>query len=189
MYSEDSEMSSGLTTLQRDCTATLIPYGTPVVVNKGEQVRITQALGGSYTVLIHGNLVRIEGKDADALGKEPPVADEPEKGEESQGPVDEEAVWNAMRNCYDPEIPVNIVDLGLIYSCKFFPEKKGGTRVEVKMTLTTPGCGMGGQIAEEVKSRILGVPGVSDVEVDLIWDPPWSREMMSDAAKLQLGMM
>ncbi|MFQ6615834.1 MAG: putative Fe-S cluster assembly protein SufT [Fidelibacterota bacterium] len=176
-------------TLTRDCEATIIPYGTKVTLKSGEEVRITQALGGSYTLLIHGNLVRLEGKDADAIGEEP-VAQEPATREQDENvEVDEQRVWNVMKSCYDPEIPVNIVDLGLIYSCEFIPLEKGGTRVEVKMTLTAPGCGMGGPLAEEVKSRIMEIPGVREVDVELVWDPPWNQSMISDAAKLQLGLL
>lgn len=184
--------SAELITLTRDCNAILIPYGERVVLKEGEQATITQALGGNYTLLIRGSLVRVDGKDADAIGKEPgPKTDpaiSPEK-EKSGVEVDEQTVWEAMRTCYDPEIPINIVDLGLIYSCEFFPLEDGGTRVEVKMTLTAPGCGMGGPISEEVKDKILGVPGVTEADVDLVWDPPWNHEMMSEGAKLQLGML
>lgn len=189
MVSTASEEIGGLITLTRDCEATLIPYGTKVILTKGEQVRITQALGGSYSLLIRGSLVRIEGKDADAIGKEPSAEFQAERIEDYEGPVDERAVWNAMKTCYDPEIPVNIVDLGLIYSCELFPQDTGGTRIEVKMTLTAPGCGMGGPLSEEVKHKILAVPGVARVDVDLVWDPPWNQSMMSDAAKLEMGML
>lgn len=177
--------------LTRNCEATLIPYGKRVALKAGEEVRITQALGGSYTLLVHGNLVLLEGKDADAIGKEP-VSQEPVAGEEDEDvEVDEKRVWDVMKTCYDPEIPVNIVDLGLIYSCEFIPAVRddGGTRVEVKMTLTAPGCGMGGPLSEEVKSKILEVPGVKEVDVELVWDPPWNQSMISEAAQLQLGIL
>lgn len=175
--------------LTRDCEATLIPYGKKVALKAGEQVRITQALGGSYTLLVHGNLVLLEGKDSDAIGKEP-VAQEPVTvDEDNDVEVDENRVWDVMKTCYDPEIPVNIVDLGLIYSCDFVPLDQGGTRVEVKMTLTAPGCGMGGPLAEEVQSKIMEVPGVKEVDVALVWDPPWNQSMISEAAKLQLGLL
>lgn len=176
-------------TLSRDCEATIIPYGQKVTLKAGQEVRITQALGGSYTLLIQGNLVRLEGKDADAIGKEPVTQEPKSKDEDEDVEVDEQRVWDVMKSCYDPEIPVNIVDLGLIYSCEFKPLKEGGTVVEVKMTLTAPGCGMGGPLADEVKSKIMEVPGVKEVEVDLVWDPPWNQSMISEAAKLQLGMM
>lgn len=177
--------------LTRDCETTLIPYGKKVGLKAGEEVRITQALGGSYTLLVHGNLVRLEGKDADAIGKEP-VSQEPVTADEDGDiEVDEKRVWDVMKTCYDPEIPVNIVDLGLIYSCDIIPigQEKRGSRIEVKMTLTAPGCGMGGPLAEEVKSKIMEVPGVKEVEVDLVWDPPWNQGMISEAAKLQLGIL
>lgn len=188
--------SAELITFTRDCNAILIPYGEKVVLKEGEQATITQALGGNYTLLIRGSLVRVDGKDADALGKEPTGAETPEtdtaispEKEKSEDEVDEQTVWEAMRTCYDPEIPVNIVDLGLVYSCEFFRREGVGTRVEVKMTLTAPGCGMGGPISEEVTDKILGVPGVAEAQVDLVWDPPWNHEMMSEGAKLQLGML
>lgn len=176
-------------TLTRDCDGTIIPYGQKVSLKAGQEVRITQALGGSYTLLIQGNLVRLEGKDADAIGKEPVTRQAAFKEQDDDVPVDEQRAWDVMKSCYDPEIPVNIVDLGLIYSCEFSPLEKGGTRVEVKMTLTAPGCGMGGPLAEEVKSKIMEIPGVKEVDVELVWDPPWNQSMISEAAKLQLGMM
>lgn len=176
-------------TLTRDCEATLIPYGKKVTLQAGEEVRITQALGGSYTLLVHGNLVRLEGKDADAIGEKPVAREAVHRDEDENVPVDEQSVWEAMKTCYDPEIPINIVDLGLIYSCDFIPLEKGGTRVEVKMTLTAPGCGMGGPLAEEVKLKIMGVPGVREVDVELVWDPPWNQSMISEAARLQLGLL
>lgn len=186
---EDASRELGdFLTLTRNCEATLIPYGTKVTLQAGEEVKITQALGGSYTLLIHGNLVRIEEKDIDAIGKTPPSHQTGIK-KSSLKPVDETSVWDVIKTCYDPEIPVNIVDLGLVYSCELFPLEEGGTRIEVKMTLTSPGCGMGEPLSQEVKAKILDIPGVSDVIVDLVWDPPWNQEMMSDAAKLQLGMM
>ncbi|MFQ6674072.1 MAG: putative Fe-S cluster assembly protein SufT [Fidelibacterota bacterium] len=180
--------STEMITLTRACEATLIPYGKKVTLKAGEEVRITQALGDSFTLLIHGNLVRIEGKDADAIGKEP-ARPSPPRETDHEGPVDEQMVWDAIRTCYDPEIPLNIVDLGLIYSCDFISLEGSGTRVEVKMTLTAPGCGMGGPLAEEVRNKILGVPGVTDVDVDLVWDPPWNQSMISEAARLQLGIL
>lgn len=189
MSSEKLDRPTGTIALKRDCDATLIPYGNRVTLRAGEDVRITQALGGNFTVLIRGNLVRIEGKDADSLGLESPPEKEVEKTGQNGGVANEQAVWDVMKTCYDPEIPVNIVDLGLIYSCEFDHGEEEGSKVQVKMTLTAPGCGMGGPLSEEVKQKILGVPGVSEVGVELVWDPPWNREMMSDGAKLQLGML
>jgi probable FeS assembly SUF system protein SufT len=175
--------------LSRDVAATMIPAGTPVVIPKGTEVTITQALGGAYTVMGPGVMARIAGQDADALGfateaPAPKVA----KSEQS-GPVDIDKVWEQLRNCYDPEIPVNIVDLGLVYDCKLSQTPEGENRVEVKMTLTAPGCGMGGVIAQDAENRILEIPGVDAVHVEIVWDPIWNQSMMSDAARLQLGLM
>ncbi|MDX8391845.1 MAG: putative Fe-S cluster assembly protein SufT [Mariprofundaceae bacterium] len=178
----------------RDCAALLIPMGTPITIPKGSQVMITQALGNSYTVNINGNLARIESSAADALGLEPAdeaeVTDKPTAAGEQKtadGPVDEDALWAAMAQCYDPEIPVNIVDLGLIYHCDIAPTD-GSNRVDVVMTLTAAGCGMGPILVEDVRARLLEVENVTVVEVELVFDPPWDRGMMSDEAKLQLGM-
>lgn len=168
----------------------MIPSGTPTIIPAGSEVTITQALGGTYTVMGAGVMARIESKDADALGLE----HSPSQGRETAapqhtGPVDMDQVWEAMKSCYDPEIPVNVVDLGLIYDCQPQPLPEGGTKIEVKMTLTAPGCGMGGVIAQDVENRIREVAGVSDVHVEVVWDPIWNQSMMSDAARLQLGLM
>ena len=173
-------------TLTRDCAAILIPMGTHTVLPKGSNVTITQSLGGSYTVMADGYLARIDAKDGDALGYD---TSKKESAALPTGPVDEKAVWDAMKQCYDPEIPVNVVDLGLIYDCKIQPIDEGGNKVDVKMTLTAPGCGMGGVIAGDVEQRIRDVPGVTDVHVEVVWDPIWNQSMMSDAARLQLGLM
>jgi probable FeS assembly SUF system protein SufT len=138
--------------------------------------------------MIRGNLVRIEGVDADAIGKIPEVQPWLEETQ-SDGRVNEKAVWEAMKTCYDPEIPVNVVDLGLIYSCEISDDDNGGSLVAVKMTLTAPGCGMGDMIATEVKQKIEGVPGASEAKVELVWDPPWDRDMINESARLQLGML
>src|SRR5580658_8497502 len=169
-------------TLLRDCPATRIPSGEAITLPKDSQVYITQALGGSYTVATDQGLARIADQDADALGLEPAAkaADAPAVSEAS-GPVDEKAVWDQLRTCYDPEIPVNIVDLGLVYDCVITPRNDDGARVDIKMTLTAPGCGMGPVIASEAKSKVLGVPGVGDAEVELVWDPPWNQAMISEA--------
>ena len=180
-------------TTTRDVDAVLIPLGTPVTIPAGALVLITQELGGSYTVSVSGNLARIEGKDADALGfsdadreqKELPV--EAEK-EVTSGPVDEQQIWDVLRTCYDPEIPVNIVDLGLVYDVHVVETDEGGNHVDIVMTLTAPGCGMGPFIVDDVRQKALSVEHVSDVEVELVFDPAWDRSMMSDEACLQLGM-
>ncbi len=171
----------------RDCEATLIPVGTKVTIPAGSRVMITQALGGSFTVNINGNLARIDSKDADALGLQ--TQEEPQKKpqEEAGGPVDEKEVWAALSTCFDPEIPVNIVDLGLIYRCQITP-LEDGNRVDVVMTLTAPGCGMGPILVEDVRAKLLAVRNVTEVNVELVFDPPWDRSMMSETAKLQLGI-
>jgi len=177
--------------LQRDCPAVLIPAGTKITLQAGEPVVITQALGGSFTVLIHGNMARIEARDADALGQEPPAAAPAETAAApaAAAPVTEEQVLEQLRTCYDPEIPVNIVDLGLVYDLQIQPLPAGGNRVEIKMTLTAPGCGMGPVLQQDVEAKVSAIPGVKEAGVFLVWDPPWNRDMLSEAARLELGMM
>jgi probable FeS assembly SUF system protein SufT len=173
--------------LSRDCPGTAIPAGTPVILKKGEQVAIAQSLGGTYTLWTPAGMVRIEGKDADAIGKKVEEASKP--AETVRGPVEREKIWDQMKTCYDPEIPVNIVDLGLVYDCEIKPLPDGGNRIEIKMTLTAPGCGMGETIRRDVESRVKAVPGVTEADVQLVWDPPWNQSMMTEAAKLQLGLL
>lgn len=173
--------------LKRDCPVIQIPSGTPTILPAGTEVTITQSLGGTYTIVAQGMMARVAGKDADALGIDTSAENKTE--EYKGGPVDEKLIWDEMKNCYDPEIPVNIVDLGLIYDCKVVPLPEGGNRVDIKMTLTAPGCGMGPAIANDVDQRVRMVPGVSDVNVEVVWDPVWNQSMMSDAARLQLGLM
>jgi probable FeS assembly SUF system protein SufT len=175
-------------TLARDVEAALIPLGSKVTLQKGERALITQSLGGSYTVLVNGNLFRLEGKDADALGLSAAPKPAGQGGPVTQEQLEKE-IWGQLRNCYDPEIPVNIVDLGLIYDCHLTPLGPSAYRVEVKMTLTAPGCGMGPMLAQDVQNRLLGLEGVEDVSVELVWDPPWNQAMISEAAKLELGLM
>ncbi|MDT8377063.1 MAG: putative Fe-S cluster assembly protein SufT [Mariprofundaceae bacterium] len=183
-------MTSGeMITVIRDVDAVLIPLGTPVMIPGGAQVRITQELGGSYTVAVKGNLARVEGRDADALGITGVEAtDKPGGQSPATGPVSEDELWDVLKTCYDPEIPVNIVDLGLIYDCHVVDTDEGGNHVDILMTLTAPGCGMGPFIVDDVRQKVLGVANVSDVHVELVFDPPWDRSMMSDEARLQLGM-
>lgn len=190
-------MNSAGDTIQttRDVDAVLIPLGTPVTIPEGAMVLITQELGGSYTVSVNGNLARIEGKDADALGfGDDEVAAATEAQAESKaetkasGPVDEQEIWEILKTCYDPEIPVNIVDLGLVYDVHVVEADAGGNHVDIVMTLTAPGCGMGPFIVDDVRAKSLSVDGVSGVDVELVFDPPWDRAMMSDEARLQLGM-
>ena len=181
-------------TLKRDCEAIQIPSGVKTTIPAGTPGVITQTLGGSYTVATYQGLARIAEKDLDALGLDKPAPPAPTNGEVksasvSSGPVDEKAVWDQLRQCYDPEIPVNIVDLGLVYDCKLEPREGGGTKVEVKMTLTAPGCGMGPAIAHDAQSKILSIEGVDEAQVDLVWDPPWNQNMISEAGRMKLGMI
>jgi probable FeS assembly SUF system protein SufT len=175
------------TTATRDVVASEIPAGTKFTIPAGARLRITQSLGGSYTVMVPmGYLARIDGRDADAIGEEP--EQKPTAKATAEKPV-EDLCWDQLRTCYDPEIPVNIVDLGLVYSLQLTPIPDGGNKVEVTFTLTAPGCGMGDVLREDIRQKLLTVPGIRDADVHVLFDPPWSRSMMSDAAKLQLGMM
>jgi probable FeS assembly SUF system protein SufT len=168
---------------QRDLEATQIPSGQKSAVVKGTKGRIVQALGGSYTVLTQdGYMLRIEGVDGDAIGQQKI------EGPTLDGLTVEEKIWAQLRTCYDPEIPVNIADLGLIYACEISDFPDGGHRVEIKMTLTAPGCGMGDVLKAEVQRKLLTLPEIKDVQVALVWEPTWNRDLMSDAAKLKLGM-
>lgn len=169
--------------LTRDVEANLVPSGDSVTLLKGELVRITQALGGNYTILVSGNMAQIQDENADALGlKAPQVNDE-----SPNQPFSETLVWDQMKTCYDPEIPVNIVDLGLIYGCEI-SDLFDGKHVAIQMTLTAPGCGMGHIIADEVKRKVNGISGVEDVSVELVWEPQWNRDMMTEEARLELGL-
>ncbi len=176
--------------LSRDCEAIQIPSGQKVSLSAGTRVRVTQALGGSYTVTTdQGYLVRIANKDADAIGREA-EASQAERLTAPAGPVDlEKLVWDQLKTCFDPEIPVNIVDLGLVYHCQVTHLPEGGNKVDVKFTLTAPGCGMGQVLKDDMESKILSLSGVKEVGVEVVLDPPWDQSMMSDAAKLQLGMI
>ena len=171
----------------RDCDAIQIPSGTSFVIPAGTEFHITQSLGGSYTVATEYGLGRVSEMNADALGLELPVVPLTESKLETVG-LDEKAVWEQLKTCYDPEIPVNIVDLGLVYDCQVI-SRNTGAMIEVKMTLTAPGCGMGPTIAAEARSKIMSLPGVEDANVDLVWDPPWNQGMISEAGKMQLGLI
>ncbi len=174
-------------TLSRDVRAVIIPAGEELLLKEGTSGFITQALGGSFTVYVEGNLFRIPGTDADALGKEPTP---PPRVPDNPTDADIEAViWEQLKTCYDPEIPVNIVDLGLVYRCDVKPQANGERSVEVDMTLTAPGCGMGDILIGDAQEKIAIIPTVGDVRVDLVFDPPWNQTMMSDEARLQTGMM
>ncbi len=172
--------------VNREVRAVLVPAGAEVKLRPGQAGYITQALGGSFTVYLEGNLFRIAGEDADAIGKEsvkppelPPNATEDDV---------RKLAWEQMRTCYDPEIPINIVDLGLVYECNVSANEDGTRTVEVQITLTAPGCGMGDILVEDVKDKIGRIPTVREARVSLTFDPPWNQSMMSEAARLQTGM-
>lgn len=168
----------------RECDALLIPSGIKVTIQKGSLVMITQALGNAYTVYVNGNLARVAGKDGDALGM---VILHEEDVNQLAGTL-EDKVWAVLRSCFDPEIPVNVVDLGLVYACHVLPQEQGNA-VAIKMTLTAAGCGMGPVLVADIEQKVRAIHGVSEVKVELVFDPPWSRNRMSDVAKLQLGML
>jgi len=175
--------------VSRDCPAVTIPYGSPVTIEAGCVATITQRLGGSFTVVVEGNLYRVEGSDGDALGQEP-IKEEvfvPELPLSEK--TIEEAAWTVLTNVFDPEIPVDIVNLGLVYKCNVTQNSAESYHIRMDMTLTAPGCGMGTMIADEARLKLLSIQGVDAVDVELVWDPPWSREMMSESARLQLGML
>lgn len=176
--------------VSRNCEAVMIPSGERVLVPQGAQATITQSLGGTYTLITdRGLMVRVSGKEVEAIGKAPQDAPRVQEGEALTPEVLEGLVWDQLKTCYDPEIPVNIVDLGLVYLCEIASAEDGGKDVKVKMTLTAPGCGMGPVLAGDVKHKIETLPGVRNAEVEVVFDPVWDRSMMSEAAKLQLGMM
>lgn len=176
--------------LKRDCEAVQIPVGATIILPAGTPVDITQTLGGSFTVHAQGGLFRISAKDADALGVEAEkiAADTAAKPPTQTGPVEEKLIWETLKSCYDPEIPVNIVDLGLVYDMHVEPLPSGGNKVFVKMTLTAPGCGMGTVIASDAQQKLLDLPGVEDASVEIVWDPPWHQSMISAEGRRILGL-
>jgi probable FeS assembly SUF system protein SufT len=184
-------MSSEQKILTRDVEASVVPIGTKVTLQKGETAHITQSLGGTYTVIVNGNMFRIESKDGDALGIE--VKMEATATAAPSGPMTQEQlekkVWESLKTCYDPEIPVNIVDLGLIYDCHLTPIGENNFKADVKMTLTAPGCGMGPVLAQDVQNKLISLEPIDEANVELVWDPPWNQGMMTEAAKLQLGLL
>jgi probable FeS assembly SUF system protein SufT len=183
VYRSDNEP----VTLTRDVEAIIVPAGMNVTLRQGQEGFITQALGGSFTVYVEGNLFRIAGNDADALGKE--AADVPRLPPNASDEDVRELAWLQMKTCYDPEIPINIVDLGLVYTCDVLPDEDGGRVLDIKMTLTAPGCGMGDVLVQDVRDKVEIIPTVKRADVELVFDPPWSQSMMSEAARLQTGMM
>jgi probable FeS assembly SUF system protein SufT len=174
-------MERRIVPVHRDVPARLVPTGDPITIQKGAFVTLTQRLGGNYTVVVNGNMARVDGADGDALGFEPEVLHFDPRPD---GKVDPDQVHQALASVYDPEIPVNIVDLGLVYACDI---RADGT-VAIEMTLTAPGCGMGQVLVDDVRRRIAGVPNVTGVTVELVFDPPWSRDMMTEEAQLELGL-
>ena len=183
MYSRSSEPVQ----FERDCAAVLVPQGDSVTLPAGSFGYITQALGGSYTVFVEGNLFRIAGQDGDAIGKEPAEAlSLPENASDEEV---EQLVWKQLRTCFDPEIPLNIVDLGLVYEANLSTREDGQRGVEVKMTLTAPGCGMGEILVDDVRNKLELIPTIAEADVELVFDPPWGRHMMSEVARLETGML
>jgi probable FeS assembly SUF system protein SufT len=176
--------------LTRDVKVTEIPSGYSAILPAGTHVTITQTLGGSYTVMTnYGLMARIERADSDAIGKDPSAPLPARTAAQTGEPADEKVVWDALRTIYDPEIPVNIVDLGLVYLCELKPLPEGGRAVYIQMTMTAPGCGMGSVLQADVEARLGALPGIKQVDVELVWDPPWDRDRMSEAARLALGML
>ena len=177
-------------TFSRNAEAIMIPSGERVLVPQGAQATITQSLGGAYTLITdRGLMVRVSGREVEAIGKTPPEVPGATEIEALTKEKVEEAVWEQLKTCFDPEIPVNIVDLGLVYQCELEEAEAGTFNVKIKMTLTAPGCGMGPVLASDVKMKVESINGVRNAEVEVVFDPVWDRTMMSDAAKLQLGMM
>lgn len=173
-------------TFQRDCEVVMIPMGDEVTIPAGTVGYITQALGGSFTVFVDGNLFRVAGVDADAIGKKPVMP--PSLPDDATEDDVESLLWEQMKTVYDPEIPVNIVDLGLVYRCDMRTDENGDRIVDIDMTLTAPGCGMGDILVDDVRSKLKLVPTVNQVNVELTFDPPWNHNMMSEVARLETGM-
>jgi probable FeS assembly SUF system protein SufT len=174
-------------TIQRDVEAVIVPAGVTVNLKEGKTGFITQALGGSFTVYVEGNLFRIAGKDADALGKEAMIV--PELPPNATDEDVKQLVWEQMRTCYDPEIPINIVDLGLVYTCEIERADDGERVAHISMTLTAPGCGMGDVLVQDVRDKVEIIPTIKHADVELVFDPPWNQTMMTEEARLQTGMM
>ena len=172
---------------ERDCAAVMVPQGEKVTLPAGSVGYITQALGGSFTVFVDGNLFRIAGEDAAAIGKTPPAP--LELDDESNDDAVEALVWKQLRTCFDPEIPINIVELGLVYDCDLQRLPDGRRKVDIRLTLTAPGCGMGDILVDDVRTKVERVPTVAEADVELVFDPPWNSTMMSEAARLETGML
>ncbi|HET7308034.1 MAG TPA: putative Fe-S cluster assembly protein SufT [Gammaproteobacteria bacterium] len=174
------------TTLTRDCEAVLVPAGHRVIIPEGTEVTITQSLGGSFTIYAGGSLARVDGEDGDALGREP--LEQFEIAEDASREDVEAAITAQLKTVFDPEIPINIVDLGLVYECATVELAPYQYKVEAKLTLTAPGCGMGDILIDDARTKLMTIPQVKDVDIELVFDPPWNQTMMSDEARLQTGM-
>ena len=178
-------MENDFIKIARECKGILIPSGDNIILKKGTLVKITQSLGGYFTLYVNGNLIKLSGTDADAIGKKIEEKNTPQKIDK----FNENTIWDVLKTCFDPEIPVNIVDLGLIYNLETEEKSKNSYLVIIKMTLTAPGCGMGPAIAQDVENKINNLSFVEDVLVELVWDPQWNQNMMTEEARLQLGMV
>lgn len=174
--------------LTRDCEVVQIPHGTTLTMPKGTPVDITQTLGGSFTIQAQGGLFRVANKDGDALGIAPAAEPATTSPAAKVGDVTEQQVWDALRTCYDPEIPVNIVDLGLVYDMQMQKLPGGQSRVDVKMTLTAPGCGMGGVIAGDAQQKLLMIDGMEEATVEIVWEPSWHQSMITAEGRRMLGL-
>jgi probable FeS assembly SUF system protein SufT len=180
-------MPGEIVLVKRDIEVITIPYGTPMTLPAGSQVRVAQAFGGTYTVVTdQGNMVRVEARDADAIGE---TAAAPGAPGGTPAEFSEKAVWDQLKTVYDPEIPVNIVDLGLVYQCDVAALPDDRKKIDIKMTMTAPGCGMGEVLKQDVERKLGALAGVAEVRVEVVFDPPWDMSRLSDAAKLQLGLM
>jgi len=175
-------------TVSRDIPATIVPYGDQITISEGTRVMITHRLGGNFTVTFEGGMAQINGRHSDAIGEEAPTESEQGEASDHEGPPEEEKLWESLRKVYDPEIPVNIVDLGLVYSLDIKNEE-GRYHVHVDMTLTAPGCGMGPAIAQDAKYKVEQVGGVDEADVEIVWEPPWSQDMISEEGKMELGLL
>ena len=171
--------------ISKDCDGILIPSGDQIKLKKGTPVKITQSLGGYFTLYVNGNLVKLDGRDGDAIGQKIDT----ENIHAEMKKFDEKLIWDQLKTCYDPEIPVNIVDLGLIYNLNYKKLDNDKYYINIKMTLTAPGCGMGPAIAADAEGKVKGLPFIDDVLIELVWDPIWNQDMMTEEAKLKLGMI
>jgi probable FeS assembly SUF system protein SufT len=179
-------LESNWVIVKRDLEVITVPFGSKMPLPAGSQVRVTQAIGGNYTVVTDlGIMCRVESQDADAIGQ---IMLDADTQADANAPFDEKNVWERLKTVYDPEIPVNVVDLGLIYELKSQPLQEGGHHVDIKMTMTAPGCGMGEVLKRDVEQQAASVPGVKEVRVEIVFEPQWSLEKMSEAARLQLGL-